>query len=229
VVRLEGVCKKLGNIQALKGVTFDLPENTVTGLLGPNGAGKTTTLRMISTLLTPDQGTVTVGGFETVSNSKDVRRIVGYLPENPPLYTELKVREYLEVVAKLRGLERASEHVDRALEQCNLQDVATRLISKLSKGFQQRVGIAQAIIHAPKVLILDEPTSGLDPVQLSEVRELIRKLSAKTTILFSSHILPEIAETCSRVILILNGSISWVGDEFSVTELEDRFIKGVRG
>jgi ABC-2 type transport system ATP-binding protein len=231
VVKLENVWKRIGNTEILKGVSFSLPEKTVTGLLGPNGAGKTTTLKTIATLYGPDSGQVSVGGFDTVKSADEVRKIIGYLPETPPLYGELRVREYLDIAGRLRGFSGSAlkESVEQATERCKLEEASSKLISKLSKGFQQRVGIAQAILHTPKVLILDEPTSGLDPLQLAEIRELIQELAEESTVLFSSHILPEIVETCSAVVLMLGGVVAWKGENAGVKELEERFRSGIVG
>lgn len=230
----ESISKRLGSIQALKEVSFQIPECRVTGLLGPNGAGKSTTLRILTTLLTPDSGRALVGGYDTSINPQAVRASLGYLPEHPPLYRELRVKEYLEIAGELHGLRGAGlkEAIERTLGQCKLEGVPKRIIKELSKGFQQRVGIAQAILHKPQIIILDEPTSGLDPIQLVEMRELICNLGKFHTVVFSSHILQEVVETCSQVILLVDGEKQLDADISqlsNVAELEKKFLESVAG
>jgi ABC-2 type transport system ATP-binding protein len=226
VIELRSIKKSLGGNEVLKGVSFTLPSNSISGLLGPNGAGKSTTLKCVAGLLAPDSGEILFNG----SSSRN-QAAIGYLPESPPLYAELKVREQLEVAAGLYGYfgRVQRERIERVVELCKLNPVAEKLIAHLSKGYQQRLGIAQAIIHSPEFLILDEPTSGLDPLQLTEIRALIRELSKEATVVFSSHILQEVSELCSKVVLILNGAVTWEGERSAAKELEARFVQGVVG
>jgi len=233
VVVARSLTKTLGSTPVLGGVSFELPERGVTGLLGPNGAGKTTTIRILTTLLAPGSGHATIGGFDTVEDAAKVRGLVGYLPEVPPLYAELRVSEYLRIVGGMYGMKGAALQagLESALARCQLTDVSNKIIAHLSKGYKQRVGIAQALIHRPPVIILDEPTSGLDPMQLLQTRELIRELGKEHTVLFSSHILQEVIETCSRVLLLVGGVVRFDGstaEMADVRELEARFIEGVR-
>jgi ABC-2 type transport system ATP-binding protein len=179
------------------------------GFLGPNGAGKTTTMRILTCFLPPSEGTATVAGFDVLEQPMEVKKRIGYLPETPPLYPEMEVNEYLTFVGKLKGMSGASlaNRVDEVGERCAVADVRNKLIGKLSKGYRQRVGLAQAIIHNPDVLILDEPTAGLDPKQINETRDLIRSLSGDHTILLSTHILPEVEQTCEQVLIINKGKL----------------------
>jgi len=213
MIELEGLKKSFGENVALDGVTFTVPKGEIVGFLGPNGAGKTTTLRTLSTYLTPDAGRARVAGFDVVAHPMEVRRRLGYLPEQPALYTDHTVEEFLRFCAALRGVarRRRSRAVDEAIARCGLSEVRRRLVGNLSKGFRQRVGLAQALVHAPDVLVLDEPTVGLDPQQIREIRNLIRALAGDHTVLLSSHILPEVAMTCSRLVIIHRGRI--VADE----------------
>ena len=224
--------KSYGPVDAVRGIDFRIEDGQVVGLLGPNGAGKTTTMRMLTTFLPPSGGTATVAGFDIRRDAEDVRRNIGYLPETPPLYLELTVKEYLSFVAKIKGIPRKQlqTSIDRMVDSCGLRDVYHRLCGQLSKGYRQRVGLAQALIHQPKVIILDEPTSGLDPAQIIEIRSLIRQLKGKHTVVLSTHILPEVSETCSRVIVISKGRISIQGELSELTKdksLEDRFLEAV--
>jgi len=179
------------------------------GFLGPNGAGKTTTMRMLTCFLPPTSGTATVAGFDVQEQSLEVRRRIGYLPESPPLYHDMETGEYLRFVGRLKGLSGAEldRRVDYVMGRCAVSDVKKKLLGKLSKGYRQRVGLAQAIVHNPDVLILDEPTSGLDPRQINETRELIRDLAGEHTIILSTHILPEVEQTCQQVIIINKGQL----------------------
>jgi len=190
-------------------MSFRVEKGEILGFLGPNGAGKTTTMRIITGYMPSTDGTVKVDGFDVADQPLEVRRRIGYLPENPPLYTEMKVNSYLQFVAKLKGLTgaRVQEDVNRAMDRVNITDVQDRIIAKLSKGYKQRVGIAQALLGDPPVLILDEPTIGLDPKQIQEVRELIKSLAGTHTVVLSTHILPEVEQTCHRVIIIDHGKI----------------------
>ncbi len=209
MIEVVGLTKFYGEVRALDDVTFDVRKGEILGFLGPNGAGKTTTMRILTGFLSPTTGTAKVGGYNVVENSLEVRRITGYLPETVPLYNEMRVREYLSYKARIRGVphKRIKDRVDYVMERCGLVEVADRIIGHLSKGYRQRVGIAQAIVHDPQVLILDEPTIGLDPVQVREVRQLIKSMAGERTIILSTHILPEVSMTCERVLIIHKGRI----------------------
>lgn len=206
---VDRVHKSFGKHAAVRGVSFDLPRGQVVGLLGPNGAGKTTTIRMITGFLPPDQGRVLVDGHDTLDDSAAARRSIGYLPESAPLYPEMSVRGYLEYRGRLFAMPRRARKVavDRALTRCWLSEVADRRIGHLSKGYKQRVGLASALLHDPPVVILDEPSNGLDPTQISETRRLIAELGQTHTLLISSHILPEVERTCTRVVIIIRGVV----------------------
>lgn len=199
--------KFYGAYHALKDLKFNVRRGEVLGFLGPNGAGKTTTMRILTGYMPPSSGEAFVAGYDVFKESIDVRGHIGYLPETVPLYLDMSVYDYLEFAARLHHVPDVEDAVERAMEMVSLEDRADTLIGKLSKGYRQRVGIAQAIVHEPDVLILDEPTIGLDPKQIIEVRELIKSLGKEHTILLSTHILPEVSQTCSRVIIINNGEI----------------------
>src|SRR5436853_889465 len=190
-------------------MSFNVEKGEILGFLGPNGAGKTTTMRIITGFMPASDGSVRVDGFDVFDNPLDVRRRIGYLPENPPLYLEMNVAGYLRFVAKIKGVpkEKLENEVARVMERVNITDVKERIIAKLSKGYKQRVGLAQALLNDPPVLILDEPTIGLDPKQIHEVRELIKDLAGNHTVVLSTHILPEVEQTCHRVIIIDKGKI----------------------
>jgi ABC-2 type transport system ATP-binding protein len=190
-------------------VSFEVQKGQIVGFLGPNGAGKTTTMRMLTCFLPPTAGSATVAGFDVLEQPFEVKKRIGYLPEAPPLYPEMRTAEYLQFVGKLKGLSGAelSKRVDYVLERCSVADVKDKLLGKLSKGYRQRVGLAQAIIHNPDVLILDEPTSGLDPKQINETRDLIKSLAGDHTIILSTHILPEVEQTCQSVLIINKGRL----------------------
>ncbi|MFA0757697.1 MAG: hypothetical protein PVTTEEND_000828 [Candidatus Fervidibacter sp.] len=209
MVEVVGLTKFYGEVKALEEVTFDVRRGEILGFLGPNGAGKTTTMRILTGFLSPTLGTAKVAGYDVVENSLEVRRLTGYLPETVPLYNEMRVRDYLGYMARIRGVprRRIRERVDDVVGRCGLTEVADRLIGHLSKGYRQRVGIAQALVHDPQVLILDEPTIGLDPVQVREVRQLIKSMAGERTIILSTHILPEVSMTCERVLIIHKGRI----------------------
>jgi ABC-2 type transport system ATP-binding protein len=194
---------------AVDHISFEVQKGQIVGFLGPNGAGKTTTMRILTCFLPPSEGTATVAGFDVLEQPMEVKKRIGYLPETPPLYPEMEVNEYLTFVGKLKGMSGASlaNRVDEVGERCAVADVRNKLIGKLSKGYRQRVGLAQAIIHNPDVLILDEPTAGLDPKQINETRDLIRSLSGDHTILLSTHILPEVEQTCEQVLIINKGKL----------------------
>lgn len=207
MIRVEGLTKDYGSRHAVSGLTFDAKKGEILGFLGPNGAGKTTTMRILTGYMPPTYGKVTVGGYDVIENSLDVRRITGYLPETVPLYNDMTIYEYLKYMADLRHLKNAKQRILETLEMVELKDRAGGYIGKLSKGMRQRVGLAQAILHQPDVLILDEPTIGLDPKQVVKFRELIRTIGEDRTVLLSSHILPEVQQVCDRVLIINNGKI----------------------
>ncbi|HEX4825576.1 MAG TPA: ABC transporter ATP-binding protein [Candidatus Polarisedimenticolaceae bacterium] len=210
MIDVQGLVKRYGDHAALDGVTFAVAAGEIVGFLGPNGAGKTTTLRILSTYLSPDGGTARVAGHDVASAPMEVRRRLGYLPEHPPVDLDQTVREYLDFCAALRNVPRRKRRAagDGVIARCGLSPVAGRLIGNLSKGFRQRVGLAQALVHGPEVVILDEPTVGLDPHQIREIRELIRSLAGDHTVLLSSHILPEVAMTCSRAVVVHRGRVA---------------------
>ncbi len=209
MIQVEGVTKRYGPKTAVDNISFEVGRGEIVGFLGPNGAGKTTTMRILTGFLPPTSGTASIGGIDVREDPIAVKRRIGYLPEVPPLYPEMEVDAYLRFVAGIKGIAKKeiARRVDGAVERTSCVDVRTTLVSKLSKGYRQRVGLAQALIHCPEVLILDEPTSGLDPKQIIEVRELIRSLAGEHTIILSTHILPEVSETCGRVIIINEGRI----------------------
>jgi ABC-2 type transport system ATP-binding protein len=201
--------KRYGDLSAVSDVSFTAAPGQILGFLGPNGAGKTTTMRIITGFIPATEGTVRVVGFDVFEQSAEVRRRIGYLPENPPLYNEMLVIPYLKFVARLRGMARGEidAAIDRVLQTCNLSSVSGRLLGHLSKGFRQRVGLAQALIHDPEVLILDEPTNGLDPGQIDEMLQFIRSLAPKRTIVLSTHILAQVVAVCEKVVIISDGRI----------------------
>ena len=201
--------KSYGDFSAVKNVSFTANKGEIVGFLGPNGAGKTSTIRMLATYVPPTSGTAKVAGYDIITQSDEVRKRIGYLPETPPLYGEMTVTEYLMFVAEIKGVTRAEvkSKVAESIERCFLGDVQNKLCQHLSKGFRQRVGIAQAIIHDPEVVILDEPTSGLDPKQIIEIRQLIRSLAENHTVLLSTHILPEVNMVCNKVVIINRGEV----------------------
>lgn len=209
MIEVEGLTKNYGTNQALKEVSFRVEKGKILGFLGPNGAGKTTTMRILSGYLPATAGKATIAGYEVHSHPMAVRKNIGYLPENPPLYPEMTVKDFLLFVAKIKGVTKKQRpsQVQKALECCQIEDKASVIIRKLSKGYRQRVGIAQAIVHDPPVIILDEPTVGLDPRQIIEVRRLIRSLAGERTVILSSHILPEVSMTCDTITIINQGKI----------------------
>jgi ABC-2 type transport system ATP-binding protein len=206
-IKVESVSKLFGDQKALDSVSFAIGANEVVGFLGPNGAGKSTMMKIISCFIPPSSGKVEVCGFDTAEQSMDVRKVVGYLPENNPLYLDMYVKEYLAFVAGIYGIPNAAERVMEMISATGLEVEQHKQIGQLSKGYKQRVGIAQAMLHDPKVLILDEPTSGLDPNQLVGIRQLIRELGKHKTVLFSSHIMQEVEAVCDRIIIIDKGKI----------------------
>jgi ABC-2 type transport system ATP-binding protein len=209
MIEVNEITKDYHTTRALKGVSFNIPEHEIVGLLGPNGAGKTTLMKVLTGYLQPSSGTAKIGGIDVVQDPLAVQRIIGYLPENAPLYPDMLVQEYLQMMAELRELpeEQRTPLIADAVRRTGLPDYLVRPIGQLSKGYRQRVGLAQAILHAPRVLILDEPTSGLDPNQIIEIRRLIRKLAKKTTVLLSTHILSEVELSCDRVLIIRDGEL----------------------
>jgi ABC-2 type transport system ATP-binding protein len=209
MIQVTGLSKKYANYVAVDNISFSVDKGDIVGFLGPNGAGKTTTMRVLTCFMPPSAGTATVAGFDVFEQAFEVKKHIGYLPEAPPLYPEMSVTGYLTFVARLKGIPNAeiADRVQQAMKKCSVMDVTEKLISKLSKGYRQRVGLAQAIIHNPDVLILDEPTSGLDPKQILETRDLIRSLAGEHTIILSTHILPEVEATCKKVIIISKGKL----------------------
>ena len=207
MIKVEGLTKRYDRTVAVNNISFEVEKGQIVGFLGPNGAGKTTTMRILTCFLPPSEGTASVAGYDVLESPMDVKRRIGYLPENPPVYPEMEVEEYLTFVGRLKGIPKAdlAKCVREASEKCAVADVSKKLISKLSKGYRQRVGLAQAIIHNPDVLILDEPTAGLDPKQIHETRDLIRSLAGAHTIILSTHILPEVEQTCDHVVIISKG------------------------
>ncbi len=212
MIEVENLTKFYGPHPAIKGLTFNVNQGEVVGFLGPNGAGKSTTMNILCCILPATAGTVKICGFDVFEQSLEIRKKIGYLPENPPLYPDMTVTSYLEFAAKIRGVpnNKVAASRDRVLDKCVLKDVRHRIIGRLSKGFQQRVGLAQSMIHDPEILILDEPTIGLDPIQIIEIRKLIHELASSHTIILSSHILPEITHICKRVIILNDGEIAAV-------------------
>lgn len=209
MIEVQHVTKRYGPVAAVNDVSFRVEAGQILGFLGPNGAGKTTTMRVLTGYLPPTEGTATIAGFDVLEEPIEAKRRTGYLPESPPLYPDMTVREYLTFVARINGLA-STERVNRigqVMERTSIGDVADRHCGKLSKGYRQRVGLAQAILHNPDVLILDEPTAGLDPKQIIETRELIKELAGDHTIILSTHILPEVAQTCERVVIINKGRV----------------------
>ena len=212
MIEVKNLTRYYGTRRAINNISFQIEKGEVVGFLGPNGAGKSTTMNIISCILAASSGSAKINGFDTFEQSLAIRKIIGYLPETPPLYSDMIVSDYLNFAAGIRGVDtkRISSSVDRVIEKCSLKDVGHRIIGRLSKGYQQRVGLAQAMVHDPEILILDEPTIGLDPIQIIEIRKLIQELTTEHTIILSSHILPEINQICKRVIIINDGEIAAV-------------------
>ena len=247
MIEVKDLTKCYGKKLAVDSVSFFVDTGEVVGLLGPNGAGKSTTMRILTGFLPPTSGVARIDGFDVMERPLEVKKRIGYLPESPPLYREMRVREFLLFAAALKRVPavRRAVAVDRAIEQCGLDEMARRRIEQLSKGYRQRVGLAQAIVHSPPLIILDEPTSGLDPMQVLEVRALIRRLSQEVTVLVSSHILSEIEATCGKVIIInrgklvtiaspaeLRGQLRRAGEQIVILEFGgpvDAILAGLRG
>jgi len=209
MIEVSNLSKRFGPVEAVKDISFRVEKGKIWGFLGPNGAGKTTTMRILTGYLPPSEGCARIGDIDVTIDPKAVKRMVGYLPENVPVYPELTVREYLFFVAELFDVERKKIPfaVERVVEKTNLQGVYTRLIRNISRGYRQRLGLAQAIIHEPQVLILDEPTIGLDPAQIVEIRQMIQSFRESATVILSSHILPEITQVCDGAVIIKNGAL----------------------
>jgi ABC-2 type transport system ATP-binding protein len=223
MISVQHLTKKYGSFTAVNDISFDVDKGEIVGFLGPNGAGKSTTMKILTSYLPPTGGRATIAGFDVFSQSIEARKRLGYLPENTPLYTDMKVGEYLKYRAALKGVPRSKvrERVGDVLDLCQIADREKQLIGALSKGYRQRVGLADALVHDPDLLILDEPTIGLDPNQIRTVRELIKNLAQKRTVLISTHILPEVEIMCSRVIVIHKGQIR-------ATDTADRLLKNHR-
>jgi len=210
MIEVRNLTKRYGDLTAIRDGSFTVARGETLGFLGPNGAGKTTTMRILTGFMPASGGTVTVDGFDVFESSFEVRRRIGYLPESPPLYTDMTVEGYLHFVARIKAVPRAeiAEATDQVLATCGLVEVRHRLNGHLSKGYRQRVGLAQALIHNPPVLVLDEPTIGLDPRQIIEIRKLIRKLAGDRTVILSTHILPEVSQICEKVVILSAGRIA---------------------
>jgi ABC-2 type transport system ATP-binding protein len=219
MIEVEQLSKRYGPTHAVTDVSFRVEKGEVLGFLGPNGAGKTTTMRVITGYIPPSEGTVRVAGFDVVEQPIEAKRRTGYLPETPPVYPDMTVAEYLGFVGRIKGMPRGGlkNRIDEVSEKCAIADVRQRQIGKLSKGYRQRVGLAQAMIHNPDVLVLDEPTAGLDPKQIIETRELIKGLAGQHTVILSTHILPEVSKTCERVVVISGGKVVAVGKPDELT------------
>jgi len=232
MISCEKVSKNISGTSILEEVSFTAELGELVGILGPNGAGKTTTMRILSTYLAPSSGRVTLGGFDVVKEAEEVRKLIGILPESPPLYDELNVEQYVSFMGSLRGLSGSElkQNLESTLERCRLLEKRRVACGALSKGFRQKVGLAAAIIGDPKILLLDEPTSGLDPREVTEIRALIRELKEERTILFSSHILSEISEMCDRLVMFVRGRTVLEGtlsDLTAETSLEKLFLNAL--
>ena len=220
MIEVEQLSKHYGDFTAVEDISFRVEKGEILGFLGPNGAGKTTTMRMLTCYLPPSAGSAKVGGYDVMEESLEVRRNIGYLPEQPPLYTDMTVESYLRFVAKIKDVPSAhlQSQMDEEMEKTGVAHVHNKVISQLSKGYRQRVGLAQALVHKPAVLILDEPTVGLDPKQIIEIREVIKGLGGDHTVILSTHILPEVSMTCEKIVIINNGRIAGEGTAASLTD-----------
>jgi len=207
MIKVNGLTRSYGDIRAVDNISFTINDGEITGLLGPNGAGKTTTLRMLSCYLKPDSGSISFDGIDSADDPLSIKRMTGYLPESAPLYGDMMVFDYLCYVAELREIENSPDRIREVASLCRIRDVMHKSINELSKGYKQRVGLAHAMIHDPKVLILDEPTSGLDPIEIVEIRNLIKELGKRKTVILSTHILSEVEATCDKVVIINRGKI----------------------
>jgi len=230
MIQVDNLTKYFGPVLAVDRVSFQVDQHEVVGFLGPNGAGKTTTMRILTGYLPATSGIAKVAGFDVMTESLDVRRNIGYLPESVPLYPEMRVEEYVHFRAKLKGVPRSdrARRVDYCLDRCRLKEVRRRLVGTLSKGYRQRVGLADAMVHDPPILILDEPTSGLDPLQIRETLALIKELGERRTVLLSTHILSEVEAVCERVIIIANGRVG-LGQMLDEIEAESKIWLETRG
>lgn len=230
MIHVDQLSKFYGPVKAVDGISFDVGKGEIVGVLGPNGAGKSTTLRILTSYLAATSGSATVADFDVMTQADDVRKNIGYLPQSVPIYPEMRVIEYLDYRAKLKGVprEKRNSRIDYCLERCRCREVRRRLVGTLSNGYRQRVGLADALLHDPPILILDEPTAGLDPLQIRETLNTIRNLAGQHTVLLSTHILSEVEEICARVIIINHGRIGLdarlaeLGDDASVLHLEVR-------
>jgi len=230
MIHVDRLCKYYGPVKAVDGISFDVARGEIVGVLGPNGAGKSTTLRILTSYLAATSGIATVAGFDVMSEADGVRRNIGYLPQMVPIYPEMRVDEYLVYRAKLKGVDRSrrGSRIDYCLERCRCKEVRRRLIGTLSNGYRQRVGLADALVHDPPILILDEPTAGLDPLQIRETLSTIRELAGQHTVLLSTHILSEVEEVCERVVIIsrgrigLDASLASLAGDASVLQVEAR-------
>src|SRR4051812_32117436 len=232
MLEVRNLTKRYGDITAVRNVSFTAAQGQILGFLGPNGAGKTTTMRILTGYLPATSGTAKVAGFDVFTESDEVRRRIGYLPENPPLYGDMTTDSYLRFVARIKGMPKAAieEAIDRAIHTCGLDRVRDRLLGHLSKGFRQRVGLAQALIHDPPVLVLDEPTIGLDPRQITEIRSRIGQLAGQRTVVLSTHIRPEVSQICEKVVIINDGQVVLEEDMAALTRtatLEDCFLRSI--
>jgi len=227
MISAQGISKRFGNFTAVDKVAFEVGKGEILGFIGPNGAGKTTTMRMLTGFLPASEGRAVVAGHDVFEEPMEVRRKVGYLPERPPLYVELSIGAYLSFVAEIRGIPRSkrTRRIGEVMEQVGLVGWEHRILGSLSKGYRQRVGLAQAVIHDPEVLILDEPTSGLDPGQVAGIRSFVRGLAEDRTVILSTHILPEVERLCERVVIIANGKVAADDD---LVSLKNRVGRGVR-
>src|SRR5262245_14218159 len=230
MIQVDRLSRRFGSFQAVDRISFAVGQGEIVGLLGPNGAGKTTTMRMLTTYLSPTSGRASLAGHDVLDQPLEVRRHVGYLPENVPLYGEMRVREFLRFRARLKDVPRARmrQAVGDVVRRCALEEVENRIVGQLSRGFRQRVGLAEAMVHDPQILILDEPTAGLDPLQILEVRTLIRELGKRHTILLSTHILPEVEAVCGRVIIIARGRIA-MDEQLDLLRRDSAIILEARG
>jgi ABC-2 type transport system ATP-binding protein len=232
MIEVQQLTKRYGDLTAINNISFSVTSGQILGFLGPNGSGKTTTMRIITGFMPASSGTVKVAGFDIFDDSFEARKRIGYLPENPPLYNDMTVVSYLRFVARIKGMPKAdiADALDRVVNRCGLTRVTDRVTGHLSKGFRQRVGLAQAIIHNPQVLVLDEPTVGLDPQQIIEIRSLIKELAGAHTVVLSTHILPEVAQVCEKVVIISSGRIVMEDMIANLTQgksLEEVFLQAI--
>ncbi len=234
MIEVKNISKSYGTTKAVRDISFRVEKGDVLGFLGPNGAGKSTTMRILTCYLTADSGTASISGFDIFTNPLEVRKRIGYLPENNPLYMEMGVLEHLKFIARMRKIpgQSVKTKIEQVMDICGLEEIISKDISELSKGFRQRLGLAHALIHDPEVLILDEPTIGLDPYQIIEIRNLIKSIGREKTVILSSHILPEVSATCDRVLIINRGEIVGSGTPLelaSIAQGGQKIIAGIRG